>query len=550
VAAAAAAEGVEIEYVAAPLPFDGAGDAATEEFTAIFRRFEARGGGDPAADAADAAAAAEAAAAGDATAMDADGDGDDDGDEGGEATLSKKKAKALRRMAIGELKQHCRRPEVVEVWDVTAPDPTLLVHLKAYRNSVPVPRHWSQKRKFLAGKRGVEKPPWELPPFLAATGIGKLREAYAAKEEAKSLKGKGRERMTPKMGKIDIDYQLLHDAFFKHQTKPRLTGMGDLYYEGKEFEVQLGSRRPGVLSDDLQAALGMPPGTPPPWLVNMQRYGPPPSYPALRIAGLNAPIPPGAQFGYHPGGWGKPPVDESGNALYGDVFGVAAASAPRLATPFDVPVDRVRRWGALEAAEDASSEDESEDGEGEGDDDEGEGAEGADALEDAEVAAGLASTVSSLPSGVETPADIDLRKGGSAPPRQLYSVLEQRDARVDAGSLMGASHTYVVPPAGEDAPQATTAAARRAAAAAGVRAGGGGSEAVVTLAPEELEAGLDDAQLAARYAAAAAAQAGGQGGGGAKGEDFSDLVAEQASKAKRKADGKGRKDGDAKKFKF
>lgn len=41
-----------------------------------------------------------------------------------------------------------------------------------------------------------------------------------------------------------------------------------------------------------------------------QRYGPPPSYPSLKIPGLNAPIPHGALFGYHPGGWGKPPVDD------------------------------------------------------------------------------------------------------------------------------------------------------------------------------------------------------------------------------------------------
>ncbi len=41
-----------------------------------------------------------------------------------------------------------------------------------------------------------------------------------------------------------------------------------------------------------------------------QRYGPPPSYPQLKIPGLNAPIPPGASFGYRPGEWGKPPVDE------------------------------------------------------------------------------------------------------------------------------------------------------------------------------------------------------------------------------------------------
>lgn len=27
--------------------------------------------------------------------------------------------------------------------------------------------------------------------------------------------------------------QVLHDAFFKYQTRPKLTHMGELYYEGK-----------------------------------------------------------------------------------------------------------------------------------------------------------------------------------------------------------------------------------------------------------------------------------------------------------------------------
>lgn len=53
----------------------------------------------------------------------------------------------------------------------------------------------------------------------------------------------------------------------------------------------------------------------------ISRYGPPPSYPNLKIPGLNAPIPEGTSFGYHAGGWGKPPVDEKGKPLYGDVFG-------------------------------------------------------------------------------------------------------------------------------------------------------------------------------------------------------------------------------------
>lgn len=33
----------------------------------------------------------------------------------------------------------------------------------------------------------------------------------------------------------------------------------------------------------------------------------------------------GCSFGYHAGGWGKPPVDENGKPLYGDVFGTQSA---------------------------------------------------------------------------------------------------------------------------------------------------------------------------------------------------------------------------------
>lgn len=106
-----------------------------------------------------------------------------------------------------------------------------------------------------------------------------------------------------------------------------MTIHGDLYYEGKEFETRMKDKKPGELSDDLRTALGMPVGptahrVPPPWLIAMQRYGPPPSYPHLKIPGLNAPIPDGCSFGYHAGGWGKPPVDEMGRPLYGDVFGI------------------------------------------------------------------------------------------------------------------------------------------------------------------------------------------------------------------------------------
>jgi splicing factor 3B subunit 2 len=41
------------------------------------------------------------------------------------------------------------------------------------------------------------------------------------REAGKLLKQRMRERMNPKLGKLDIDYQLLPDAFFKYQSKPR-----------------------------------------------------------------------------------------------------------------------------------------------------------------------------------------------------------------------------------------------------------------------------------------------------------------------------------------
>ena len=59
------------------------------------------------------------------------GDADSGDEEGAEARTSKRKRKLESRLKIAELKQSCPRPEVVEVWDVTAQDPRLLVYLKA-----------------------------------------------------------------------------------------------------------------------------------------------------------------------------------------------------------------------------------------------------------------------------------------------------------------------------------------------------------------------------------------------------------------------------------
>jgi hypothetical protein len=52
------------------------------------------------------------------------------GGEAGGDKLSKKQRKLLNRLKIAELKQQCLRPDVVEVWDVTAQDPQTLVTIK------------------------------------------------------------------------------------------------------------------------------------------------------------------------------------------------------------------------------------------------------------------------------------------------------------------------------------------------------------------------------------------------------------------------------------
>ncbi|KAL6991028.1 hypothetical protein U1Q18_009151 [Sarracenia purpurea var. burkii] len=494
---------VEVEYVPEKAELDGDFD---EEFRKVFEKFSFKDTlGSEENDKKDETAANAALKKKD----DSDSEEEEQDVPQKEGGISNKKKKLQRRMKIAELKQICSRPDVVEVWDATASDPKLLVYLKSYRNTVPVPRHWCQKRKFLQGKRGIEKQPFQLPDFIAATGIEKIRQAYIEKEDSKKLKQKQRERMQPKMGKMDIDYQVLHDAFFKYQTKPKLTTHGDLYHEGKEFEVKLREMKPGMLSQELKEALGMPEGAPPPWLINMQRYGPPPSCPHLKIPGLNAPIPSRASFGYHPGGWGKPPVDEYGRPLYGDVFGVSSKSSLTMRKNQLIrPSIRLAQREVMHNSKTRIF----------------------------TTALFIYLFLFRTPTGVETPDVIDLRKQQrKEPEKPLYQVLEEKEERIAPGTLLGTSHTYVI---GTGAQDKTAAAAKRVDLLKGQKS----DRVDVTLQPEELE--LMDNVLPAKYEEAREEEK-----LRSQREDFSDMVAENEKKRKRKMQ---EKEGKSKKkdFKF
>lgn len=455
---------------------------------------------------------------------------EDDIDEGGEGKgdekpkLSKRKLKKLTRLSIAELKQLVSRPDVVEMHDVTARDPKLLVQLKAHRNTVPVPRHWCFKRKYLQGKRGIEKPPFDLPDFIKKTGIMEMRSSLQDKEEHKTLKAKMRERARPKMGKIDIDYQKLHDAFFKWQTVPRLTIHGDLYYEGKEYETRHKEKKPGDLSSGLRQALGMPTGpnahkVPPPWLIAMQRYGPPPSYPNLKIPGLNGPIPESCSFGYHAGGWGKPPVDETGRPLYGDVFATNVnVNEMKLV---DDEVEKTT-WGELESDSEEESEEEEEEEETQKDD------------------TGLItpSGITSVPAGMETPDIIELRKkkiesemdGGDTP--ALYQVLAERRVDRIGGSMMVSTHVF-------DMTTASAAIARSGTTSTAPRRD------TVELALDPSELDMDSDAMAARYE-----QQMREKQSHLQKEDLSDMLAEHVQRQKNKRKKQQQQEGKpAKKYK-
>lgn len=123
-----------------------------------------------------------------------------------EVPMTKKQRKLAKQMKIFDLKMQVERPDLVEAWDVTAKDPVFLLQCKQLRNSVPVSQHWAQKRRYLQYKRGIHKIAFKLPDFIENTGISKLREKASAADASKTLKQKMRERMQPKMGKIDIDY--------------------------------------------------------------------------------------------------------------------------------------------------------------------------------------------------------------------------------------------------------------------------------------------------------------------------------------------------------
>ncbi len=181
----------------------------------------------------------------------------------------------------------------------------------------------------------------------------------------------------------------------------------------------------------------------------------------MKIPGLNAPLPnEHCQYGYHPGGWGKPPVDAFGRPLYGgNPFGKPGKADDdsmlnvTLVTSDGKALARAN-WGALPNAEFAQVEEVID---VDDDDDEEESSEEEMAESDGEVEEQQTDGTESvlpLPAIIPTTAPGDLRKQPgdetplvSATPKQLYQVLDQTkaDSSAQAGVVFGSEVSYIVP---------------------------------------------------------------------------------------------------------
>ncbi|KAK7200656.1 spliceosome-associated protein [Novymonas esmeraldas] len=311
--AAAGGEVEEITYTLPPTP------AEVRQAEEEKRRLQAE---------ADAAAAAAAAVEKSARATAAkDEEAEDDrvvlpSLDGGGGAKGRRSSSALagrkhHKMSWEELKARAAAlygPEAAELvgqHDGNAVDPLFTVRMKVEPHTVAVPFHWHLQRTFLSRQADREEAVGIVPAEVAALGIEKIR---ATKD------------------KLANPNQIAFVACFMTGTPLQrktydvaLSGCGDVFHEGKWRPKA--HHTPGVLSKRLRQALGIGPTAPPPWLYSMQTMRRlPPAYPELRIAGLNAPIPAGGQWGLGEGQWGEPPRAEDNSFLFPGVMDEAAAT--------------------------------------------------------------------------------------------------------------------------------------------------------------------------------------------------------------------------------
>lgn len=218
----------------------------------------------------------------------------------GSQQLSRRKLRKLKKPNLIDLKNQVTHPEAIEWYDCDARYPLLNATIKSTKNVVGIPSHWQLKREYLSGRSLLNKKPFELPDIMKQTDIESMRNVLPnsgqQQTQDSSLKEMARARVQPRLGTLDIDYRKLYDIFFKLGStwKPDvLLPFGDLYYENRNLEEECQwerikrTVRPGKISKSLREVMGLKEGQLPPWCHKMEKLGMPPSYPNMKVAGLN-----------------------------------------------------------------------------------------------------------------------------------------------------------------------------------------------------------------------------------------------------------------------
>jgi len=179
-----------------------------------------------------------------------------------------------------------------------------------------------------------------------------------------------------------------------------------------------------------------------------------------------------------------------------------------------------------------------------------------------ETPSGLASVVSTVPGGLETPDFLELRKNAGraqseadSGPRSLYQVVPERQTAVRG--LMGSERGYdisgvagsqQVPVLGEERGSKVSSQCLDLSVPTNLEVQRKGNGIEVSIDATELE-NMSDDQLRRRYEAATKGSAGVPGSTG--GEDFSDMIAkEMATRQKKQKMQENKRGGSSKEFKF
>eukprot|EP00477_Mikrocytos_mackini_P001257 GAHX01001343.1.p1 GENE.GAHX01001343.1~~GAHX01001343.1.p1 ORF type:complete len:281 (-),score=49.89 GAHX01001343.1:312-1154(-) len=213
-----------------------------------------------------------------------------------------------KKSVILDLKLASFDPSLVDIEDANSPCPIQNIKIKSSRYSTPFPSAWRLNSKTKLNSGRYDRKEYVLPPNVAATGIQQLKKISLSLEELNKIKRAKIQTLNPIMGRINIDYKILHDAFFQFEYLPKFSGFGEIG-GNSDTKTKNNATYPSKISDTLKRALNQSgPLKPMPWINRMQKLGTPPAFIDPEIPGVTAPIPLGADTK----DWGSLPVDEFG----------------------------------------------------------------------------------------------------------------------------------------------------------------------------------------------------------------------------------------------